>query len=100
MQIGCNDLQGADLSRRLLHGSVPNSARSVRFRRVQRLDHLQAGFWPKLVLPCVAVLALGAFASGSYNKAITGSALKPPYMLHEQQYQETPRSFSCLNGLN
>ena len=23
MQIGCNDLQGADLSRRLLHGSVP-----------------------------------------------------------------------------
>jgi hypothetical protein len=45
------------------------------------------------------VLALGAFASGSYNKAITGSALKPPYMLHEQQYQ-APRSFSCLNGLN
>jgi len=23
MQIGCNDLQGADLSRRLLHGSAP-----------------------------------------------------------------------------
>jgi hypothetical protein len=50
----------------------------------------EAGFWPKLVLPCVAMLALGAFASGSYNKVITGSALKPPYMLHEQQYQETP----------
>jgi hypothetical protein len=23
VQIGCNDLQGVDLSRRLLHGSVP-----------------------------------------------------------------------------
>jgi len=23
VQIGCNDLQGGDLSRRLLHGSVP-----------------------------------------------------------------------------
>jgi hypothetical protein len=23
VQIGCNDLQGADLSRRLLHGSMP-----------------------------------------------------------------------------
>lgn len=50
----------------------------------------EAGFWPKMVLPCFAVLALGAFATGSYNRAITGSALKTPYMLHEQQYQESP----------
>jgi hypothetical protein len=42
VQIGCNDLQGADLSRRLLHGSVPNQALSVRLRWVQRLDNLQA----------------------------------------------------------
>jgi hypothetical protein len=50
----------------------------------------EAGFWSKLVLPCLAVFAFGAFATGSYNRAITGSALKPPYMLHEQQYQESP----------
>ena len=48
------------------------------------------GFWLKLVLPCLAVLALGVFLSGSYNRAITGSALKPPYILHEEQYQESP----------
>src|ERR1051326_518635 len=48
------------------------------------------GFWLKLVLPCLAVLAVGAFLSGSYNRAITGSALKPPYILHEEQYQESP----------
>lgn len=48
------------------------------------------GFWPKFVLPCLAVLALGGFATGSYNRTITGSALKPPYLLHEQQYQESP----------
>jgi hypothetical protein len=29
--------------------------------------------------------------TGAYNKAITGSALKPPYLLHEQQYQESPQ---------
>lgn len=50
----------------------------------------EAGFWPKLVAPCLIVLALGAAATGSYNKAITGSALKPPYVLHEEQYQESP----------
>jgi hypothetical protein len=50
----------------------------------------EAGFWPKFVLPCLAVLALGVVATGSYNKAITGSALKPPYVLHEQQYEESP----------
>jgi hypothetical protein len=50
----------------------------------------EAAFWPKLVVPCVATLALGAFATGAYNKAITGSAVRTPYMLHEQQYQESP----------
>lgn len=50
----------------------------------------EAGFWTKLTIPCLAVLALGAFAAGSYNRSITGSALKSPYMLHEQQYQESP----------
>jgi len=50
----------------------------------------ETGFWPRLVLPCFVVLALGAFATGSYNHAITGSAFKTPYALHEQQYQESP----------
>jgi hypothetical protein len=50
----------------------------------------EAGFWPKLVLPCMVILAFGAIATGAYNHAITGSALKSPYMLHEQQYQESP----------
>lgn len=50
----------------------------------------EPGFWPMLVLPCLIILALGAFATGKYNRAITGSALKPPYMLHEAQYQESP----------
>ena len=48
-------------------------------------------FWTELVFPAGAVLLLGAFATGSYNKAITGSAWKPPYMLHEHQYQESPQ---------
>jgi hypothetical protein len=48
------------------------------------------GFWLKLILPCSGILLLGAFEMGIYNRAITGSALKPPYLLHEEQYQESP----------
>lgn len=50
-------------------------------------------FHPKLLLPllpCCFILAAGAFALGAYNRAITGSALKTPYALNEQQYQESP----------
>lgn len=50
----------------------------------------EPGLWRKLVLPCLAVLSFGAWVTGSYNKAITGSAIKPPYILHEEQYQESP----------
>jgi hypothetical protein len=50
----------------------------------------EVGFWPKLVLPCTAIVACGAFALGAYNRTITGSAFKTPYALHEQQYQESP----------
>ncbi len=47
-------------------------------------------FWLALVLPSLAVLFPAASAMGTYNRAITGSAFKTPYALHEQQYQETP----------
>lgn len=51
----------------------------------------EEGFWPRLILPCLAVLVFGASAMAAYNRAITGSAFKPPYVLHEQQYQESPQ---------
>jgi len=46
--------------------------------------------WRNLVLPAGAVLFLGAAAFATYNLKTTGLAWKPPYVLHEQQYQETP----------
>ena len=48
------------------------------------------GFWLNLVVPSLAVLVLGGIGMLSYNHAITGSAFKTPYMLHEEQYQESP----------
>lgn len=50
----------------------------------------EMGFWTKLLIPTVAVLTLGALATGAYNRAITGSAFTTPYALHEKQYQESP----------
>lgn len=46
--------------------------------------------WLKLVLPFGAILCLGLCALGLYDRAITGSAFKTPYALHEEQYQESP----------
>lgn len=50
----------------------------------------EEGLWLQLAFPCGAVLLCGAAALGAYNHSITGSALKTPYALHEQQYQESP----------
>jgi hypothetical protein len=50
----------------------------------------KSGFWLELVLPVGAVLLLGATATGAYYRTITGSVLKSPYALHEQEYQESP----------
>lgn len=47
-------------------------------------------FLRQFVVPAGFVLLLGAIATGSYNRAITGSALKSPYVLHEEHYQESP----------
>jgi hypothetical protein len=44
VEIGCNDFQGADLPRLLLHGLGRASVQNVRSRREQRLDHLQAPY--------------------------------------------------------
>jgi len=46
--------------------------------------------WRNVVLPASAVLFLGGAAFAAYNHKTTGSAWKPPYVLHEEQYQETP----------
>jgi len=43
-----------------------------------------------LLLPLGLVLVFGAFLTCFYNRAITGSAWKPPHLLHEEQYEETP----------
>ena len=49
-----------------------------------------AEFWLKFVLPAGGVLIIGATATCLYNHATTGSYFKTAYMLHEQQYQESP----------
>jgi hypothetical protein len=56
---------------------------------LRKLRWHEAGFVPAL-LTTGMILLLGAAATGAYNRAVTGSALKTPYMVHEQQYQESP----------
>ena len=50
----------------------------------------ESHFASRFVIPCLVVGALGGSATGTYNRAVTGSALTLPYMLHEQQYQVSP----------
>jgi hypothetical protein len=42
------------------------------------------------LVPGLLILVCGTLALGAYNRVITGSALKTPYALNEQQYQESP----------
>jgi hypothetical protein len=58
---------------------------------VKHRQYAQIAFWGNLAIPAGTILLLGATASGAYNRAITGSWWKPPYVLHEQQYQESPQ---------
>jgi hypothetical protein len=46
--------------------------------------------WRNLVLPAGIVLFIGGAAFATYNHKTTGLIWKPPYVLHEEQYQETP----------
>jgi hypothetical protein len=73
-------------------GILAATPASVTFvwRLVRARRWLEPGFLHKMALPFLAVLLLGAFATGTYNHAISGSSFKSPYMLHEQQYQQSP----------
>ena len=42
------------------------------------------------LLPVLVILSAGAWAMASYNKAVTGSALTMPYLVHEQAYAMCP----------
>ncbi len=44
----------------------------------------------RLALPTLAVLAAGALAIASLNRATTGDPTKMPYALHTEQYSATP----------
>jgi hypothetical protein len=57
---------------------------------MQERHWAKARFWHSVVLPAGAVLLLGAAVTANYNRTITGSALTPPYVEHERQYQVTP----------
>lgn len=48
-------------------------------------------FWRNLILPALLILLPAAAAMAGYNHAITTDPWKPPYVLHEQQYQESPQ---------
>ena len=60
-------------------------------RIVPRREWAHLGFWRIFALPAGAVLLVGAAATGTYNRTITGSFRTPPYVLHEKQYQESPQ---------
>jgi len=60
-------------------------------RILRKKEWKDNSFWRDFVLPVGIVLALGAAATGSYNRAITGSFWTPSYVLHERQYQESPQ---------
>jgi len=61
------------------------------FRVLRKRTWKQRQFWASFAVPTSLALVLGAAATGSYNRAITGSVWTPPYLLHEKQYQESPQ---------
>ena len=46
---------------------------------------------PNVLLPIALIGVTSLTALGLYNRAITGSPVTPPYLLHEAQYQESPQ---------
>lgn len=58
---------------------------SIRSRRVR-----WGGLLQRAVVPAAALVALIGCAMAYYNNRVTGSALRLPYMVHEEQYGLTP----------
>lgn len=79
-------------SSRPLEGLVAALPATCLFLSHVRANHLwrESEFWTRLILPMILILSPGVVSLGIYNRAITGSAIKTPYTLHEEQYQESP----------
>ena len=79
-------------SSRPLEGFLAALPATYLFLRRLLNDHFwrESRFWTQLVLPMTVLLAPGVMGLATYNRAITGLAGKTPYILHEQQYQESP----------
>ena len=77
---------------RPLEGALACIPTSVVFlvRVVREQQWRTMALWRNLVLPAGIVLFLGGAAFAAYNHKTTGSLWKPPYVVHEEQYQETP----------
>ena len=63
MQIGCNDLQGTDLSRRLMHGSAPRSKFDL--SGFSGNNVLRDHSWPTFELPRMRLQAWASPQNGS-----------------------------------
>jgi hypothetical protein len=72
VEIGCNDFQGADLPRRLLHCSDSQSETVGLFSQVQRLDRSQAppAFLSQTKKPCAVTLPTVIGATRLLNSRI------------------------------
>lgn len=70
-----------------LLSSILGMGLAIGWVRKGRLLH--ASFW-KSIAPAGAVLGLGFILQGTINQQVTGSWLKLPYQLHEEQYGVAP----------
>ncbi|HXM97606.1 MAG TPA: hypothetical protein VN982_03955 [Candidatus Dormibacteraeota bacterium] len=77
---------------RPLEGALACMPTSVAFlvRIFRQQQWKTMALWRNLVLPAGIVLFLGGAAMAAYDYKTTGVMWKPPYVLHEAQYQETP----------
>lgn len=71
---------------------IPGTVLFVRHLYKDQLWH-KTGFWLKWILPCFAVLAVGAFATGAYNHAITGAWYRTPLHVARTAVPGEPTSY-------
>lgn len=62
----------------------------IAYRLVAAKYCAQRPQWRTALVPAIILLVLGALGHGAYNKAVTGSITKMPYMVHSEQYLITP----------